>query len=122
MLLRIFFLLVLLLWQIPSSHAQAASVSFTWDDTTNTTQDGYVLQRRVNNSGSAYGEVLRTGKTARMATDSTVVDGQGYCYRLAAFRIVPVQTSPFTTPDLCLVAGTLLVAPVHFLMAVPVVP
>jgi hypothetical protein len=99
-------------------YAQAAMIALTWQDATNTTHDGYVMQRRTNVATSPYGEIGRTAKTVMAFTDTSVVDGQGYCYRVAAFRAAPAQISPYSN-EVCGVGLTVLIAPINLILTQP---
>ena len=98
--------------------AQAASLGLRWQDVVNTTQDGYIVQRRLNTASSPYVEVGRTSKTTTAYIDNDAADSQAYCYQVLAFRVTPEQVS-VPSNEACAIALTLLVAPVNLTITQP---
>jgi hypothetical protein len=75
--------------------ASTPRVTLTWNDTVNTTQAGYRVQRRPNMEGSAYVTLVSTDATTRMYTDTATagVVNQRVCYIVEAFRNAPGDVS-----------------------------
>jgi len=58
------------------------TITLAWDDT-NTSGDGFQMQRCVGPLPCTFATVATIAFTARSWTDTTVLSGQAYCYRLA---------------------------------------
>jgi len=57
-------------------------ITLAWDDT-NTSGDGFQMQRCVGPLPCTFATVATIAFTDRSWTDTTVLSGQAYCYRLA---------------------------------------
>jgi hypothetical protein len=73
--------------------APTPQVTIAWDDAVNTTQDGYIVQRRSNTPGSAYFDLASVDATTRTYTDTAVVRNQRVCYVVEAFQDDPQEVS-----------------------------
>jgi hypothetical protein len=58
------------------------TITLAWDDT-NTSGDGFQMQRCVGPLPCTFATVATIAFTDRSWTDTTVLSGQAYCYRLA---------------------------------------
>ena len=74
--------------------ASTPHVTLAWDDTVNTTQDGYLVRRRAGTPGSAYATLASTDAATRTYIDSAVVVNQKVCYVIEAFRNADGDVSP----------------------------
>ena len=77
----------------PAPPAPPAQVQLVWDDRVNTTQDGYLVQRREQSPPGAYRTLASTDAQARTYTDRAVVKNQRVCYVVRAFRNAGAQVS-----------------------------
>ena len=71
---------------VPMQPASTPRVTLAWDDTQNTTQDGYLVRRRADTLGSAYFSLASVDATTRTYTDTAVVVNQRVCYVVEAFQ------------------------------------
>ena len=102
-----------------TSTAHAARIGLAWDDTQNTTQTGYVIERRVNTPGTVYAELARVpGVSVRTYTDTTAAEGGQYCYQVRAYVTTPAQVS-LPSNAACAQALTVLLAPVNLILTAP---
>lgn len=102
-----------------ATTAQAARIGLAWDDTQNTTQTGYVIERRVNTPGTVYAELARVpGAAVRTYTDATAAEGGQYCYQVRAYGATLAQVS-LPSNEACAQALTVLLAPVNLILTAP---
>lgn len=69
---------------------QATILTLLWDNVTDARQQGYIVQRTAKTCASAqaadFKEVGRVAKDVVTYADAGVVEGNDYCYRVAAFN------------------------------------
>lgn len=81
--LKLALILVLLITAITlPMQVEAASLTLTWTEDS-TDIDGFKIER---SSGSTYAEIATAEATARSYTDSALVSGTTYCYRVQSFN------------------------------------
>ena len=76
-----FFLLAALSWQ---SQASAGQLQLAWSDNSNN-EDGFRIERKTGTSGT-FSQITSVGVNVTAYTDTNLIDGTTYCYRLAAFN------------------------------------
>jgi hypothetical protein len=67
---------------VPPPPPPPRTLTLAWDDT-NTSGDGFQMQRCVGPLPCTFATVATIAFTDRSWTDTTVLSGQAYCYRLA---------------------------------------
>ena len=76
-----FFLLTALSWQ---SQASAGQLQLAWTDNSNN-ENGFKIERKPGTAGT-FSQIATVGVNATTYTDTNLIDGVTYCYRLAAFN------------------------------------
>jgi hypothetical protein len=100
-LFKTFLLFGLLLFAAMSwgNKTSAGELQLTWTDNS-TNEDGFTIERKAGTAGT-YAPLTTVGANVSSYTDSTLVDGATYCYRLFAFN--SGGNSPYSN-DMCGVA------------------
>jgi (2Fe-2S) ferredoxin len=88
-LVPIFFLLTALNWQ---SQASAGQLQLAWTDNSDN-ENGFKIERKTGTTGT-YSQVAVVGANVTAYTDTNLIDGAIYCYRVAAFNTA--GTSAYT--------------------------
>ena len=86
-----------------SGSASAAQLSLTWTDNS-TNEVGFRVERSPISS-TAYVLIGTVGVNVTTYVDTTVVSGQGYCYRVQGYN--DFGTSGYTTQECATVAAPL---------------
>ncbi len=73
---------IILMW---STVASAAQLTLTWADNS-TNEDGFKVERATGSSGT-FAQVITVGPNITSYTDTTVVAGTQYCYRVRAYNV-----------------------------------
>ncbi len=68
-----------------ATPALAASLVLNWSDTS-TVETGFEIERMP--SGGTYSQIATVGTNVQTYTDSNVVEGASYCYRVSAYNSV----------------------------------
>ena len=92
----LFFLLLVLAPLVTYGVSMAAQLRLTWADNS-TNEDGFKIDRKTGTNGT-YAQVASLGANVTTYTDSTVIAGTTYCYRVYAFNAA--GNSPYTL-DAC---------------------
>ena len=66
-----------------ATPALAASLVLNWSDTS-TVETGFKIERMP--SGGSYSQITTVGTNVQTYTDSNVVEGSSYCYRVSAYN------------------------------------
>jgi hypothetical protein len=77
-------------------EAGAAQLQLTWIDNS-TNEDGFGIERKTGTSGT-YSQIATVAANATSYTDTTLLDGVTYCYRVFAFN--SSGSSPYS-PESC---------------------
>ncbi len=86
------------------TRVEAASLTLTWtQDSTNV--DGFKIER---SNGSTYAEVATAGASVRSYTDSGLVSGTTYCYRVRSFN--SAEYSDYSNQDCATAPPTLMLS------------
>jgi len=78
------------------NETSAGELQLDWTDTA-TNEDGFKIERKAGTSGT-YAQAATVGANVTSYTDSTLVDGATYCYRLFAFN--SAGNSPYSS-EMC---------------------
>jgi hypothetical protein len=68
---------------LSSTHANAASPALNWTDTSNN-ETGFKIERMP--AGGSFNLLATVGSNVQAYTDTTVVEGRSYCYRVSAYN------------------------------------
>ena len=91
-----FFLLTSLSWR---SQASAGDLRLAWNDNSNN-EDGFKIERKTGTTGT-FSQIATVGVNITSYSDTNLIDGATYCYRLAAFNSAG---SSAYTPEGCATA------------------
>lgn len=90
---KIFWLLILLV--LLAGPAYGASLTLTWTDNSGN-EDGFKIERKLEQTGT-FAEIGTVAADIMVYVDSTIPDGQLYCYRVRAFNAE--GDSPYSNED-----------------------
>jgi len=91
-----FFFFATLNWQ---SQSSAGELQLAWTDNADNEQ-GFIIERKLGTTGT-YTQIATVGANVTFYTDTNLIDGITYCYRLAAFNSAG---SSAYTPERCAAA------------------
>ena len=91
-----FFFFATLNWQ---SQSSAGELQLAWTDNADN-EHGFIIDRKLGATGT-YARIATVGANVTSYTDTNLIDGATYCYRVAAFNSAG---SSAYTPEQCAVA------------------
>ena len=94
-----FFLVVALTWQ---AETIAGELQLAWTDNSNN-EGGFKIERKTGTTGS-YTQINTTGANVVSYTDSGLIDGAVYCYRVRSFN--SAGDSPYSSEGCALARST----------------
>ncbi len=73
-----------------ATETLAASITLNWADTS-TSETGFKIERMP--TGSTYNQIATVGSNVQTYTDSAVIAGSSYCYRIRAYNVYGTSAS-----------------------------